>query len=125
MPRPIPNGRCAPSSRRRSARKFSAQERSVWRTTSSTTVPEVEVRDAVTSDTGSIVAAAIARPFALSSQIPVRATLIRETDTGDTVVVLVLHHIAVDEWSDRPLLTDLDAAYRARRAGVAPDLGAL
>ncbi|TWF80521.1 non-ribosomal peptide synthase protein (TIGR01720 family)/amino acid adenylation domain-containing protein [Pseudonocardia hierapolitana] len=88
-------------------------------------VPEVEVRDALTTDTGSIVAAAIARPFALSSQIPVRATLIRETDTGDTVVVLVLHHIAVDEWSDRPLLADLDAAYHARRAGAAPELAPL
>ncbi|QYN39145.1 non-ribosomal peptide synthase/polyketide synthase [Pseudonocardia sp. DSM 110487] len=88
-------------------------------------VPEVEIRDAVARDTEAIVAAAIARPFALSSQIPVRATLIRETDSGDTVVVLVLHHIAVDEWSDRPLLADLDAAYRARRAGSVPDLGEL
>ncbi|GAA5133568.1 hypothetical protein GCM10023320_59940 [Pseudonocardia adelaidensis] len=88
-------------------------------------VPEVDVRDAPASGTEAVVAAAIARPFALSSQIPVRATMVRETDTGDTVVALVLHHIAVDEWSDRPLLADLDAAYRARRSGTAPDFAAL
>jgi hypothetical protein len=88
-------------------------------------VPEVEIRQAGAGDTEAMVAAAIARPFALSSQIPVRATLIYETDTGDTVVVLVLHHIAVDEWSDRPLLADLDAAYHARHAGSAPDVGEL
>ncbi|MHA6616154.1 non-ribosomal peptide synthase/polyketide synthase [Pseudonocardia sp. DLS-67] len=88
-------------------------------------VPEVQVRDALAAETEAIVAAAVARPFALSSEIPVRATLVRERDTGDTVVALVLHHIAVDEWSDRPLLADLDAAYRARRAGAAPALAPL
>ncbi|WP_343943877.1 amino acid adenylation domain-containing protein [Pseudonocardia zijingensis] len=84
-------------------------------------VPEVEIRDVTSGDTEAVVAAALARPFALATQIPVRAALVRETDTGHTVVVLVLHHIAVDEWSDRPLLADLDAAYRARLAGAAPE----
>ncbi|NEB89370.1 hypothetical protein G3I43_35230, partial [Streptomyces anulatus] len=42
---------------------------------------------------------------------PVRQTLL-----------LVLHHIAADEWSLPPLLDDLAAAYAARLGGVAPHL---
>ena len=42
-------------------------------------------------------------------------------DAGDDhVIVLVLHHIATDEWSDRPFLADLDRRLPARAAGAAP-----
>ncbi len=34
---------------------------------------------------------------------------------------MILHHIATDEWSDRPFLRDLETAYRARLLGKAPD----
>ena len=45
------------------------------------------------------------------------------TDFDDTgaVLTIAMHHIATDEWSDRPLLADLTMAYSARRAGRAPD----
>ncbi len=41
-------------------------------------------------------------------------------DGETSVLALLLHHIAMDEWSDRPLLRDLTTAYAARRAGTAP-----
>ncbi|MEU7827689.1 non-ribosomal peptide synthase/polyketide synthase [Nonomuraea sp. NPDC049129] len=81
---------------------------------------EVAVMDRPAAETGSVVSAAVARPFDLAADPPLRVTLIQEQDTGDSVLALILHHIAMDEWSDRPLLRDLDTAYAARRAGHAP-----
>ncbi|MFE7202706.1 amino acid adenylation domain-containing protein [Pseudonocardia alni] len=68
------------------------------------------------------VAAEIRRPFDLGSDVPVRALLLTESDTGEHVLVLVLHHVTTDEWSDRPFLADLATAYAARSAGRAPRL---
>ncbi|MEV6150024.1 non-ribosomal peptide synthase/polyketide synthase [Nonomuraea sp. NPDC052129] len=81
---------------------------------------EVAVVDCPAAETGSVVSAAVARPFDLAADPPLRVALIQEQDTGDSVLALILHHIAMDEWSDRPLLRDLDTAYAARRAGHAP-----
>ncbi|UWE13786.1 non-ribosomal peptide synthase/polyketide synthase [Actinacidiphila bryophytorum] len=64
-------------------------------------------------------AAAAARPFDLAAEIPLRATLAR-TGPDEHVLLLLLHHIATDEWSDRPLLADLGTAYAARTKGAAP-----
>ncbi|MEV7630710.1 amino acid adenylation domain-containing protein, partial [Actinoplanes sp. NPDC089786] len=57
--------------------------------------------------------------FDLTSEPPLRATLLRVTDT-EHVLVLLLHHIAGDGWSMRPLSTDLATAYAARAAGETP-----
>ncbi|GAA3046574.1 non-ribosomal peptide synthetase [Actinokineospora globicatena] len=62
--------------------------------------------------------------FDLSHEIPVRAWLFRQS-TGQSVIVLLVHHIAADEWSTAPLLGDLGAAYAARRVGAAPEWTAL
>ncbi|MER7370943.1 condensation domain-containing protein, partial [Nonomuraea wenchangensis] len=53
--------------------------------------------------------------FDLAAEPPLRAWL-----DGDRLTVL-LHHIAGDELSLRPLVADLTAAYRARAGGRAPD----
>lgn len=82
--------------------------------------PEVTVVDAATDEAAALVAAAVGRPFDLGTEIPVRATVIR-VDDGEYVLALVLHHIATDEWSDRPFLRDLMVAYAARTQGTAPD----
>ncbi|MDD7969413.1 non-ribosomal peptide synthetase [Actinomycetospora lemnae] len=55
----------------------------------------------------------------VGTTIPVTATLIG--DGEDHVLVLVVHHLAADEWSLATLADDLAVAYAARRAGHAPD----
>ncbi|RVW06542.1 non-ribosomal peptide synthetase [Rhodococcus spongiicola] len=82
--------------------------------------PEVTVLDAQPEGAGRLVADAVARPFDLASEIPVRATVVRVGD-DEYVLALVLHHVATDEWSDRPFLRDLMVAYTARIQGEAPD----
>ena len=66
------------------------------------------------------VAAAVRRPFDLAAETPLRVAVLRLAG-DDHVLVVLLHHISTDEWSDRPFLADLTAAYQARTAGRAPD----
>ncbi|WP_413759805.1 amino acid adenylation domain-containing protein [Streptomyces sp. MMBL 11-3] len=58
--------------------------------------------------------------FTLDREVPLRVHLLR-TAEDEHVLLLLLHHIAGDEWSDRPLTRDLAAAYAARAAGRAPE----
>ncbi|MCM3885134.1 condensation domain-containing protein, partial [Frankia sp. R82] len=63
-------------------------------------------------------APAPAQRFDLTVEPPLRVRVLREPDAD--VLLVVAHHIATDEWSDRPFLLDLDAAYTARLAGRSP-----
>lgn len=67
------------------------------------------------------VAEALARPAALGTEGPARATLLR-VGPEEHVLVLAVHRSAIDDRSVRPLLADLATAYSARRAGGAPVL---
>ncbi|MET7293054.1 amino acid adenylation domain-containing protein [Streptomyces griseoloalbus] len=82
--------------------------------------PVVEHLRATEDEVSGIVDTAVGRPFDLARELPLRATLV-EIAPEDHVVVLLLHHITTDEWSDRPFLRDLATAYRARLEGTAPD----
>ncbi|MGO1056271.1 amino acid adenylation domain-containing protein [Crossiella sp. CA198] len=62
--------------------------------------------------------------FRLAGQPPLHARLFR-LGAREHVLSLVLHHIAADEWSIRPLLRDLATAYAARATGAAPDFAPL
>ncbi|RJO72370.1 amino acid adenylation domain-containing protein [Nocardia panacis] len=52
-----------------------------------------------------------ARPFDLSADVPLRATLVR-TDARTYALILVVHHIAWDDESWPVFFTELNAAYR-------------
>ncbi|HXL93457.1 MAG TPA: amino acid adenylation domain-containing protein, partial [Streptosporangiaceae bacterium] len=71
-----------------------------------------------------LVAAAAGYVFDLASELPVRAWLFTLAER-EHVLVLLCHHIASDGWSMQVLMTDLAAAYAARRDGRAPGLAPL
>ncbi|MCC8249247.1 non-ribosomal peptide synthetase [Saccharothrix luteola] len=81
--------------------------------------PVVVVREASREDVPGIVRDEVERPFDLRTELPLRVT-IASLAREEHLVVILLHHITTDEWSDRPFLRDLATAYRARRAGEAP-----
>ncbi|MFG1610267.1 amino acid adenylation domain-containing protein [Actinoplanes sp. NPDC049265] len=58
--------------------------------------------------------------FELDREAPLRADVFRVAP-DEHVLLLLLHHIAGDEWSDEPLRADLTRAYEARVAGRVPD----
>ncbi|MGO1849119.1 amino acid adenylation domain-containing protein [Microbacterium sp.] len=57
--------------------------------------------------------------FDLGADIPIRAGLLHATG-NEWILVLAVHHHAVDEWSMPMLLGDLSTAYQARAAGGTP-----
>ena len=75
----------------------------------------MDVTECEEADVADRIAAVVAYRFDLATQIPVRLTVLR-LGAEDHVVVLLLHHIATDEWSDGPFLTDLNLVY-ANRTG--------
>ncbi|QIS21062.1 amino acid adenylation domain-containing protein [Nocardia terpenica] len=79
----------------------------------------VDVRPVDPEQLDEVVAESTRCGFDLSSEPPVRVTLL-EIGSGEHVLVLVVHHIAADGWSIAPLARDLSAAYLARRSGRAP-----
>ncbi|MEV5176634.1 amino acid adenylation domain-containing protein [Streptomyces flaveolus] len=82
--------------------------------------PELVVTAVSREELSEAVSRAAHQCFDLARDVPLRAHLLSVT-ASEHVLVLVLHHIAGDGWSLRPLLGDLAQAYAARRIGRAPD----
>jgi amino acid adenylation domain-containing protein len=62
----------------------------------------------------------VARAFNLGQDIPLRAELLR-TRPHEGLLILVVHHVAFDGWSESIFCRDLSLAYAARAAGGAPE----
>ncbi|KAA1243467.1 AMP-binding protein, partial [Mycobacterium simiae] len=82
-------------------------------------VPVTVTEVAADHELSAAIAHAARYHFELSTHIPIRADLLRVSDT-EHVLVLVVHHIAADGASLVPLAHDLATAYTARRAGQQP-----
>ncbi|MFF3425378.1 condensation domain-containing protein [Streptomyces sp. NPDC002602] len=85
----------------------------------SAAVPRLTVRTCAPDGVEAAVAAFVRQPIDITREPPLRARLLRPGD-GTSVLVLLIHHVATDGWSVRPLLRDLSQAYGARLAGREP-----
>jgi amino acid adenylation domain-containing protein len=81
---------------------------------------ELPVTEVAEQDLHEAVEAVTGQPFDLATEVPLRARLFRLA-ADEHVLVVVLHHIAGDGWSMRPLGRDLSVALAARRAGQLPE----
>jgi nonribosomal peptide synthetase DhbF len=82
--------------------------------------PELTVVQAGETALAELTAQAARHVFDLAGELPVRAWLF-ELEAGESVLVLLTHHIASDGWSLGVLLEDLGRAYEARLAGHRPE----
>ncbi|HEY0452972.1 amino acid adenylation domain-containing protein [Actinophytocola sp.] len=82
--------------------------------------PALVVERVDPADVAGRLRATAARPFDLATEPPIRTWLFR-TGRDEHVLMILIHHVATDGWSMRPLIRDLGMAYEARRAGSAPE----
>ncbi|MFE6702459.1 amino acid adenylation domain-containing protein, partial [Streptomyces sp. NPDC057718] len=81
---------------------------------------ELYVREVVQTDLTQTMNRAARHEFDLFGHVPFRAELLT-IGPAESVLMLVLHHIAGDGWSLAPLARDLIAAYTARLTDTTPD----
>ena len=86
--------------------------------------PRLAVAAIGEAELAAALSSAARRGFDLSEEPPLRAHVFA-LGADEHVLLLLLHHIAGDGWSMRPLWRDLAAAYAARLSGGAPRLPAL
>jgi amino acid adenylation domain-containing protein/non-ribosomal peptide synthase protein (TIGR01720 family) len=80
---------------------------------------ELPVVDVPPDELDTVLAELAGYSFDLSTETPLRMSLLRSA-ADEHVLTLVLHHIAGDGWSTRPLIRDLSEAYAARCSGQPP-----
>ncbi|MGY2062302.1 condensation domain-containing protein, partial [Nocardia gipuzkoensis] len=82
-------------------------------------LPELGLFDADEAELFPAIAEFVGRGFDVTNEPPARLRLYR-LGAEDHVLVVVVHHIATDGFSMRPLVRDLITAYVARAAGTEP-----
>ncbi|WNM31445.1 non-ribosomal peptide synthase/polyketide synthase [Streptomyces sp. Li-HN-5-11] len=80
---------------------------------------ELQVVEVSQNELDGALAQASGHAFDLSGDVPIRATVF-DAGPEDRVLLILLHHIAGDGWSEGPLRRDIVTAYEARSAGRAP-----
>ncbi|MCD2155393.1 non-ribosomal peptide synthase/polyketide synthase, partial [Rhodococcus cerastii] len=79
----------------------------------------VALEPADVSDPVAAIGELVGAGFDVTTEVPVRASLLR-TSGREHILVLVVHHISGDGWSMQPLAADVMTAYASRLAGTAP-----
>ena len=69
---------------------------------------------------GASLASEAGHAFDLSRELPMRVRFLRDAQHGGQVLSLLVHHMAIDEWSLNVMMQDLSQAYAARAADRAP-----
>ncbi|MGW6724320.1 amino acid adenylation domain-containing protein [Nocardia sp. NPDC055029] len=90
----------------------------------SAATPQLEVRRIAAAELGAAMHALGSSGFDVRGQVPLRVALF-ELGPDESVLAVVVHHIAGDGSSLTPLTRDLMLAYAARSAGSAPALAPL
>ena len=85
------------------------------------TVPTTAVTP---DDVDAAIADCACAAFDVTTDVPLRASLLN-CGPEDHILVIVVHHIAADGWSMSPLARDVITFYRARAANALPDLAPL
>ncbi|MXQ78243.1 amino acid adenylation domain-containing protein [Rhodococcus rhodochrous] len=78
---------------------------------------DLRIVDTAPADLDALLAEEAGRPFDLAHDLPIRATLVR-TAPDDAHLMVLVHHIAADEWSATPLVADLSAWYAHLTTGA-------
>jgi amino acid adenylation domain-containing protein/non-ribosomal peptide synthase protein (TIGR01720 family) len=84
---------------------------------------ELTVLSAV-SDYGSFLSKEVSRPFDLSKDYMLRATIIKVSDK-EHILVMVRHHIATDGWSSSLIVNEFKELYASYKSGREADLPVL